>query len=66
MSNEMGEIEEWLDSNQTEHPEVTNRFVVDQMYRLLKDFYDKNNLAVDNKTKLYEDFCLFVYDKTGY
>ena len=48
MSNEMGEIEEWLDSNQTEHPEVTNRFVVDQMYRLLQDFYDKNNLAVDN------------------
>jgi len=62
----MSEVEEWLDTPHPEDESITNRYIVEQLYSMLEEFYETNNLIKDDPGRIYSNFVKFVYNKSRY
>ena len=62
LSNE--KLEEWLDTPQTEDETITNRYIIEVIHMMIEEYYEKNQLMMEDKSKFPQELIKYVKDHT--
>jgi hypothetical protein len=57
-------LEEWLDTPQTEDETITNRYIIDVIHNMIEEYYKKNQLMMEDKSKFAQELIKYVKDHT--